>query len=219
MTGKGRKRLCLLAAVLAALALGSFAVPAEELVDKAFVIVGDGVNGVIPEPDAAAFWECPMLSAGQARTDGQLRITNDDKAAVDVRLKDVVLPYGDEEALAYLDALRIRVTDGDTVLYDGAYTRIAEEGGLELTVQELPRGSTRTFGIELYCSFAYTGQPIGTQVRWDWEASPSAVTNDVPAPEQPIWVLVSVCVAGGLVILCGVLGALNLTKLSKKKTK
>lgn len=55
-------------------------------------------------------------------------------------------------------------------------------------------------------------------MRWDWEASPAAVTNDVPAPEQPVWVLVSVCVAGGLVILCGVLGALNLTKRTKKKT-
>lgn len=218
MTGNGRKPFALLAALLAAFALGSSAVSAEELADKAFVVVGDGVNGVIPEPDAAAFWECPLLSAGQGRTDGTLRISNEDKGAVDVRLKEVVLPYGDEEALAYLDALRIRVTDGDTVLYDGAYTRIAEEGGLALTVKELPRGSSHTFGIELYCSFGYTGEPIGLQVRWDWEASPAAVTNDVPAPEQPVWVLVSVCVAGGLVILCGVLGALNLTKRTKKKT-
>lgn len=218
MTGKGRKPFALLAALLAALRWAPLPFRRRDSRTRLSSLWATGVNGRHPRAGRGGFLGMPpaVRRAGTHRR--TLRISNEDKGAVDVRLKEVVLPYGDEEALAYLDALRIRVTDGDTVLYDGAYTRIAEEGGLALTVKELPRGSSHTFGIELYCSFGYTGEPIGLQVRWDWEASPAAVTNDVPAPEQPVWVLVSVCVAGGLVILCGVLGALNLTKRTKKKT-
>lgn len=78
---------------------------------------------------------------------------------MDVWIRAVELPYDDEEALAYLSALRLRITDGETVLYDGPYTRAADEGGIRLRQDALARGSQKEYRVALYCDFAYTGEP------------------------------------------------------------
>lgn len=205
----------LAAALLFAVALSAgLTVSAEAAqAQRVFTIVSQGNSGqIFKEPQESTFWESPVLRAGEARENGTLRIVNEDKAAVDVWLRAVTLPYDDAEALTYLNALRLRITDGETVVYDGPYTRVADGDGLQLRQDALPRGAQKDYQVGLYCDFAYTGDPIPCVVEWDIQASPSVIRDDIPAPKQPVWVLVTVCVAGALVILCAVLGATNLTK-------
>ena len=74
-------------------------------------------------------------------------------------------------------------TQGETVLYDGAYSRIAEEGGLKLSVENLQPGEVREYTVSLYCDFTYEGDPSMTaqQVYWRFQASSTYTV----APEAP----------------------------------
>lgn len=214
------KRGCIRAAAMtAALMLTTgLCASAQTVAEKTLTVISEGDSGrILTEPvDQGAFWEAPSLTAGQGMENGRLRFVNEDKAAVDMRLKAVVLPYGDEEALAYLSALRIRVAQGDRVLYEGPYSRIADADGLVIEEKQIARGESREFAISLYCAFTYTGEPVDASVRWDFEASPAAAEDTIPAPQQPVWVLVLLCVAGALVILCAVMGILGVTRRRKK---
>lgn len=212
------KGVRLAAALMALLLPASFAVSAETAqAQRIYTVVSQGNSGqIFKEPQESTFLESPVLRAGEAREDGILRFVNEDKAAVDVWIRAVELPYDDEEALAYLSALRLRITDGETVLYDGPYTRAADEGGIRLRQNALARGSQKEYRVALYCDFAYTGEPVPCVVDWDVQATPSVIRDDIPAPKQPVWVLVTIGVAGALAILCAVLGATNLTKKRKE---
>ena len=187
------KGVRLAAALMALLLPASFAVSAETAqAQRIYTVVSQGNSGqIFKEPQESTFWESPVLRA-------------------------VELPYDDEEALAYLSALRLRITDGETVLYDGPYTRAADEGGIRLRQDALARDSQKEYRVALYCDFAYTGEPVPCVVDWDVQATPSVIRDDIPAPKQPVWVLVTIGVAGALAILCAVLGATNLTKKRKE---
>lgn len=174
------KGVRLAAALMALLLPASFAVSAETAqAQRIYTVVSQGNSGqIFKEPQESTFWESPVLRAGEAREDGILRFVNEDKAAVDVWIRAVELPYDDEEALA--------------------------------------RGSQKEYRVALYCDFAYTGEPVPCVVDWDVQATPSVIRDDIPAPKQPVWVLVTIGVAGALAILCAVLGATNLTKKRKE---
>lgn len=94
--------------------------------------------------------------------------------------------------------------------------KAADEGGIRLRQDALARGSQKEYRVALYCDFAYTGEPVPCVVDWDVQATPSVIRDDIPAPKQPVWVLVTIGVAGALAILCAVLGATNLTKKRKE---
>lgn len=193
---------------------------AEILTEKTYTLIVEGENGqIVSSPDVPAFWEYPLLSAGQGATGGTLTFVNEDKGAVDLKLKAVTLPYDDPQALAYLDALRIRVSRGNTVLYDGPYSRIAEKNGLVIEEKDVPRGGKRSFTIDLFCSFAYEEDPatVTAAVEWSFTASPSTAADTPSASGQSTWVLVAMSVAAGLVILCGIVGALNLTQKRRNR--
>lgn len=142
------KGVRLAAALMALLLPASFAVSAETAqAQRIYTVVSQGNSGqIFKEPQESTFWESPVLRAGEAREDGILRFVNEDKAAVDVWIRAVELPYDDEEALAYLSALRLRITDGETVLYDGPYTRAADEGGIRLRQDAWPEAPRRNTG-------------------------------------------------------------------------
>lgn len=216
--GKGRRRGAALLLVLGLTAV--LWAPAATVTEKGYAVNGDQ-EGMTAEPSAAAFWEYPTLAAGQSREDGVLRLVNNGKAALDFRLQTVELPYGNQEALAYLDALRLRVTDGKTVLYDGPYTRVMEKDGLKLEVQGLAGGTEKRWQVALYADFRYEGDPqtAAVQIPWLFAASEAEVQRDVEAPRAQGKLLVIVCAAGVLVVLCIVAGALNLTKRVVRKKK
>lgn len=271
------------------LASGIFGVPAlkasaREGDEKAYVLtVQDGLGLTLPTPEEPAFWEYPTLPAGQQRVGGVLRLANTGTLPVDLTLQEIELPYGDEEALAYLNHLRIVVaerkeatasaeevaaplsttapgeteplpaepsdaapedggepaaddpvqtdaagtdqptdpasddpapqettaaaqpwTQGETVLYDGPYSRIAEEGGLKLSVENLQPGEVREYTVSLYCDFTYEGDPSITaqQVYWRFQASSTyTVAPEAPSPwDNPVLPIV-LGTAGGLLVL------------------
>lgn len=140
------KGVRLAAALMALLLPASFAVSAETAqAQRIYTVVSQGNSGqIFKEPQESTFWGVPCAAGWGGSEDGILRFVNEDKAAVDVWIRAVELPYDDEEALAYLSALRLRITDGETVLYDGPYTRAADEGGIRLRAgcpgQRLPEG-------------------------------------------------------------------------------
>ena len=90
----------------------------------------DSGTGMIAEnPAQAAFWEYPILPAGQTKlTQGTLTIKNNTGRDATVRLEEVELPYDDPAALDYLAALTITIRDGDAVLYNGPYSAINDGG-------------------------------------------------------------------------------------------
>ena len=123
------------------------------------------------EDQTAAFWEYPQLTAGQTRRNGDLTFINRSLGSVTVELTDVQLPYDDEAALAYLGALRLVIRDGDRVLYNGAFSRLNEDGLTEPVT--VTGGETRRLSIDLSCDFAYEGEAsCGDQVLyWSFATS------------------------------------------------
>lgn len=213
-----RKTARMALSLLLALGLCAGWAGADTVTDKSYIVTQ---GSILPEPNAAAFWEYPTLSAGQSREGGVLRLANEAGTAMDIRLKSVELPYGNDEALAYLDALRLRITDGDDVVYDGDYSRVMDGDGLNIQVAGLAAGEEKRLNVALYCDFRYEGDPQQTavQVNWLFEAVSAEEAPGVDSPGTSGWLLVLLCVAGGLVILCVVVGALNLTRRSAGRKK
>lgn len=111
--------------------------------------------------DTASFWEYPVLTAGQNRQDGVLTIENKVNGRAVVHLTSVDLPYDNQEALDYLNALRLFVKDEEgNVVYDDSYAHIAdldENGSFNLLSVELEKGQKKTYHVEMSCDFAYEG--------------------------------------------------------------
>ena len=132
------------------------------------------------EDTTAAFWENPQLQAGQSRRGGSLILINRSVGSVEVTLGSVQLPYDDEAALTYLNALHLTIRDGDRMLYDGAFSRIGDSG---LTgAITLQGGETRVLSIDLSCDFAYEGAVTCGVLRWDWRATATSWLNGL----QPV---------------------------------
>ena len=69
-----------------------------EAVDKVYRIVEeDGQGSILSEPTDFAFWEYPLLPAGQQKS-GSFRVVNDSSRAVSLTMTPD-LPYNDETAL------------------------------------------------------------------------------------------------------------------------
>ena len=201
--------------------------PYVQIEEKTITLTAGGKITMEPEGQAA-FWEYPLLQAGEVRRAGTLRLVNAGDKAVNFRLSQIDLPYGNVEALTYLDALRITVTEGETVLYDGTYSRIADSDGLQLEMENWQPGSERVLTIRLRCEFGYAGEPETVSVPISWAFSASYQTGDgepslptTPALEEkkPVASFIISCVAGGLVILCAVAGAVGVTVRYKRRKK
>ena len=184
---------------------GAVDLPAE----KAFILTDSAGAGVIEEsPAEPAFWEYPTVPAGQTKlTQGTLTIRNDTAQNAAVQLKEVELPDDSPEAMAYLAALTITIRDGDTVLYDGPYSAI-NNGEFRLNTEVAP-GESKSYTISLRCAFAYEGDAATAARQLFWAFSATSVVEENPGgtlpPISPV-ALTLFCVAGGLVILCTVMG-------------
>ena len=159
-------------------------------------------------PAQAAFWEYPILPAGQTKlTQGTLTIKNNTGRDATVRLEEVELPYDDPDALDYLAALTITIRDGDAVLYNGPYSAI-NDGGLQLTVP-VASGQMKSYTISLHCAFSYEGDPAAAAKPLFWAFSATSTVVENPGKQLPPispLVLTMFCVAGGLVLICAVAG-------------
>jgi hypothetical protein len=179
-------------------------------------------SGVITEePAEPAFWELPQVPAGQVlHREGTLTLKNTTGLTADMKLDTVSLPYDNPEALEYLNHLIITVKDGDTVLYEGPYSRINDEGGLRISLS-LESGAVKTYTIGLRCDFSYTGDLTSASQYIAWMFSASAAA-DPPSPQPvqqqlPRGAMILLCAAGGLVVLCAVIGGVRVFLNSRRK--
>ena len=200
-------------------------------VDEKTVALVNGAGGVALEmtpEEEPAVWEYPLLEGGTARRAGTLRLVNNSDKTVDFRLSGIQLPYGDEEALTYLNSLLITVKEGDAVLYDGSFSHIADaDGGLTIAMEGWKPGEERVLTISMRCLFTYTGDPleVSKPITWEYAASftgsgegtQSLLQPPVDDAERPVVAMIVICVAGGLIILCAVLGAVGVLVRKKRE--
>ncbi len=178
-------------------------------------------NGVInEEPAEPAFWELPQVPAGQTlHTQGSLILKNTTGLTAQMTLDTVSLPYDHPEALEYLNHLTITVKDGDKILYDGPYSRINDENGLQIDL-ELESGATKTYTIQLRCDFSYTGELADASQYIAWMFSAASVTEETPTqPVQqqlPTDAMLLLCIAGGLVLVCAIAGGVRVYLKSRR---
>ncbi|MBQ9964983.1 MAG: hypothetical protein IJP14_07690, partial [Clostridia bacterium] len=137
--------LLLLASVLPVSALGTA---------QTFELVALGDNTLaFKAQEEPAFWEHPTLKAGEyVEHAGAFIIHNKTTALQKIGLQSVQLPFENEEALRYLNHLTLTVKSGSTVLYEGPYSRINDNGGLSLNT-ELPANSSIAYTIGLRCDY------------------------------------------------------------------
>lgn len=179
-----------LAFCLCILWLGLFPVMAQ-VDEKTVAVVDDGSTVKITStPEEAAFWEYPTMSAGQIRLQpGTLRLVNSSSKTVDFELSAIVLPYDNLEALTYLDDLWITIKEGEAVLYDNTYSRIAGEEGLSIKMEQWAPGSERVLSIWMECPFTYDGgspsEIMGDPLVWDFQVDYDApvITTMPPVTE------------------------------------
>lgn len=211
MKRKNGRRLACLAGLLAAV-LTAFPAAADstqtgsgatsatasqsEPVDKEFRIVEqDGQGAILTEPLEYAFWEHPLLPAGQERT-GSFRITNETMRAVSVTMTPD-LPYDDTVAMTYFAGLTVIIWQAEdgTVVYTGPYTGLADTVPL-LSINPLRPGDSVEYGITLRCPFTYTGDPQeeSSAVSWELSANAQIVTEQGGSPS-----------VGGIVLLIAAL--------------
>lgn len=184
------KRFCCLLAVLLCLVLPmSVCAEAADTV-KQYELGAGGVDCLTSQ---TAFWEYPLLEAGQCRLNGTLQFTNRAAWSAQVGLL-VTLPYDNTAALGYLNYVRIRVVrDDGTVVYDGPYCRIADNGRLDDGYVCAP-DRTVSYSISLWCAYDYAGDLSAESDGIAWQIAVSehhAGHGGEQAPSTPseVWVL------------------------------
>lgn len=231
-----KKGIALCFAAAAILCMGLF--PASAQVDEKTVAVvddGDSVK-IAASPEDAAFWEKPIMSAGQIRLQpGTLRLVNNSTKTVDFSLSEIVLPYGNLAALTYLDDLWITIKEGDAVVYENTYSRIAGENGFSIHMEQWAPGSERVFSIWMECPFTYDGgKPSDIMegiITWDFKleytvpvvtTQPSSAPSEVsqgPVKQEDTAEMI-LYIAIGVIGVCLLLGIVSVVvrQLRKKKS-
>ena len=111
--------------------------------------------------DTATFWEYPILAKGQSRSDGRFTIQSDITGDAVIEMTGVALPYDNEEAIAYLNALHLKVVDDKgNIVYDDSYAHIADvdqDGNMKIMKFTIRGGEKVDYSISLSCDFGFTG--------------------------------------------------------------
>lgn len=204
---KGKRLIAAVAAALCGLLLLLPAQAAEETREKTYALGAAGTSLAFrANEEEAAFWEYPQLAPGQTMT-GRLTLVNRSGDTAVMRLDGMILPYDDPEALAYLNAVSIRIAQGDKVLYEGPYVRIAD-GWKAVEFPALPSGEGIVLDITAWCDYGYDGAVVPGLVTWELGAD-IADTWEAPAPAEPAtWVFWVICGALLVSTACGLLGLL-----------
>lgn len=144
----------------------------------------------------AAFWEAPTLQAGERHTvSGQLIFHNRTNTTQELQLKTVALPYENEDALRYLNHLHLTIMSGNSVLYEGPYSRINDDPTFTLKTV-LNAGDWVGYTIQLYCDYNYTGNGLGENDVISWEflaTSPAIADEHVAFDDQALLEVVLAC--------------------------
>lgn len=196
--------LCLLILAMLPMTVSAERPESMDVLSKQYILHITPTRGEIEaNPISPAFWEYPLLRAGEDYAEGTMIVRNDSEYVASMELTEITLPYGDAKKLAYLDHLELTVTEGDTVLYDNTYAHINdEEGGLKLVFNEMQPGEEHIYTIKLRCRYDYAGDPYAdvAQVAWLFGASTKTVTYEESAG-LPEWAKMTVMIFAAMVVL------------------
>ncbi len=171
--------------LLFACACGVGAASTQEVTYTPF---GEATVLTVKNPPSA--WEAPTLRAGEALAEpGLLTLHNGTEVPTTLVLDYVELPFGNRQALAYLNHVTVTVSRDAQVLYTGPYTRINdEETGLSLRC-ELQPGETAAYQVNLRCDYGYVGEGTGfaqdEYIDWKFYAVDDVATQAQEQPAEP----------------------------------
>lgn len=196
--------LCLLILIALPTAVSAERPENMETLSKTYVLNISETHGSIEAtPATPAFWEYPVLRAGEDYVEGTVVIRNDSNYTASMTLKEITLPYGDTAKLRYLDHLELTVSEGDQVLYDNTYAHVNdEEGGLKLALDEMAPGEEHIYTIRLRCRYDYAGDPYAdvAQVAWLFGASTQTTTYE-ESEGLPDWAKLTVIIFAVMIVL------------------
>ncbi|MCL2488967.1 MAG: hypothetical protein FWE80_09820 [Oscillospiraceae bacterium] len=227
------KRIAAVSLILC-LAAGGFSGRCDEPVDEVYYSLDEEEHTLIMqrETEDSGFWEVPSLSAGQSRLNGKIVLENQTDRTVSFVLNTVDLPYDDEEAMEYLNYVRVVLLRGDQLLYSGPYIRLVDPETFELNLTAAEREICEII-IQLSCDFDYNKNAPPFQIGgWSFSvglSQPTAPTGDgedtpgvVTLPSEETinrWTFGSIAAVIGLFILIGAATVVLRMVERKRKTE
>ena len=163
----------MLSSLLFALSIAVTPASAEVFEDvKSYTVtMTDGaLDPIFQAPYAGMFWELPQLSSGQRRL-GAIELINATGSNITMKLEQIALPYDNEAVMRYLMSLRTVVSDGDFILYDGAYGELVGKNGLVMQT-DLSAGQFKVYNISVQCAFGYADEipELWNMSAWEFSA-------------------------------------------------
>ncbi|MCI8554385.1 MAG: hypothetical protein HFJ80_05510 [Clostridiales bacterium] len=130
---------------------------------------------------------------------------------------DAVSP---EPTVAAADEVPPAEPPAERILYDGAYSHIADEDGLKIEIPNMQPGEVREYTVTLQCDFTFEGDAalLAMPIPWRFSASSSYTV----IPERPsFWsdpLMASLlCAAGALLIVIGAAAAVRAVWRKRKR--
>lgn len=176
------KRLILITAVL--LLVFSLSASASPAINQVIELKqsNDGLTLVATEP--TTLWESPSLRAGEAfQSHGTLTLVNKTDVTRDITFDCVKFPYDDELALEYLNHLTLQIKTGETVLYNGPYSRINDTDVKPNLNVTLSADESCSYTILLSCDYTYSGDHYVDDSVLEWQFS-TKLDSQVVAEEE-----------------------------------
>lgn len=196
--------LCLLLLAALPTAVSAERPESMETLSKLYVLnISETRGSIEATPATPAFWEYPVLRAGEDYAEGTMIIRNDSNYTASMTLNEITLPYGDSARLKYLDHLQLTVTEGEQVIYNNTYAHVNdEEGGLKLALEAMAPGEEHTYTIKLRCRYDYAGDPYAdvAQVAWLFSASTQTTTYE-ESEGLPEWARLTVIIFAVMIVL------------------
>lgn len=191
-------------------------------VNKVYSLMMTETEGrIVTTPATPAFWEYPILRAGETLIgEGNMIVKNDSEFTVDMQMEPVLLPYGDNAKLAYLDCLWLTVREGETVIYDNTYAHINDaDGGLSLNYVAMTPGEEHTYTITMRCLYDYAGDPYADVAPLVWNFKAQTETTIYEEPQGlPQWAqILVISFAVMIVILIIIMIVQGILNASRKR--
>ncbi len=202
-----KRRVIIVGFVLVLTLLLSISATAQTNNSQTIALTEQGDTVVLSAQNPPAFWERPTLKAGESyAVNGTLTLVNHTQTTRTISLDTVKLPYENETSLRYLNHLILRVTEGETVLFNGPYSTINDTNGL-LLHRKLAAGESSVFTISLYCDYTCPDKGLaeGEWLDWQFYTFTETVKPTVERFKDPALLEVAIAAGAAGLLLAGVL--------------
>lgn len=202
-----KRRIIIVGLALVLSLLLGISVTAQTNTSQIIALSEQGETVILSAQNSLAFWERPTLKAGESyAATGTLTLVNNTKIKRTIALDTVKLPFDNETSLRYLNHLILRVTEGETVLFEGPYSTINDTNGL-LLHRELEAGQSSVLSISLCADYACPEKGL-TEDEWlDWQFYSFSQTAEpiVERFKDPALLEIAIAAGAAGLLLAGVL--------------